>query len=264
MNKLILFDVDGTLTPPRKIIESPMFTCLQNLKKVPNITVGFVGGSDLNKQKEQLGEGNFFLFEWRFSENGLLAVHNNLEIHKASFVNALGEQHFKVFINICLTVLAETDCPVKRGTFIEYRNGMINVSPIGRACSQEERDSFEKYDQLHNVRKAMIESIQNKWEKYITENNLNLLKIKFSIGGQISFDVFPEGWDKTYCLQFVENKYDEIHFFGDKTDEGGNDYEIYNDSRVIGHHVDNYENTIQLLNELFINQKTLIKNKNTK
>ena len=60
MNKLILFDVDGTLTPPRKVIESPMFTCLQNLKKVPNITVGFVGGSDLNKQKEQLGEGNFF------------------------------------------------------------------------------------------------------------------------------------------------------------------------------------------------------------
>jgi phosphomannomutase len=38
----------------------------------------------------------------------------------------------------------------------------------------------------------------------------------FSIGGQISFDVFPHGWDKTYCLQFCVG-YDEIHFFGDKT-----------------------------------------------
>jgi phosphomannomutase len=78
MNKLIL----------------PMFTCLQNLKKVSNITVGFVGGSDLNKQKEQLGEENFF-FEWRFSENGLLAVHNNLEIHNYSilFCSSIAEMN---------------------------------------------------------------------------------------------------------------------------------------------------------------------------
>jgi hypothetical protein len=26
-----------------------------------------------------------------------------------------------------------------------------------------------------------------------------------------------QGWDKTYCLQFVEQDFDEIHFFGDKT-----------------------------------------------
>lgn len=26
-----------------------------------------------------------------------------------------------------------------------------------------------------------------------------------------------QGWDKTYCLQFVEKDFDEIHFFGDKT-----------------------------------------------
>lgn len=37
-------------------------------------------------------------------------------------------------------------------------------------------------------------------------------------GGQISFDVFPEGWDKRYCLQHVEKDgYKTIYFFGDKT-----------------------------------------------
>ena len=52
--------------------------------------------------------------------------------------------------------------------------------------------------------------------------------LTFSIGGQISFDVFPNGWDKTYCLQHIEAcKFDEVHFFGDKTYEGGNDYEIF-------------------------------------
>ena len=26
-----------------------------------------------------------------------------------------------------------------------------------------------------------------------------------------------QGWDKTYCLRYVEADFDEIHFFGDKT-----------------------------------------------
>lgn len=42
--------------------------------------------------------------------------------------------------------------------------------------------------------------------------------LKLVTGGQISFDVFPVGWDKTFCLQFVKDEgYKEIHFFGDKT-----------------------------------------------
>jgi len=28
--------------------------------------------------------------------------------------------------------------------------------------------------------------------------------------------VFPQGWDKTYCLRYLE-EFQEIHFFGDKT-----------------------------------------------
>ena len=42
--------------------------------------------------------------------------------------------------------------------------------------------------------------------------------LTYSIGGQISFDVFPHGWDKTYALTHVVNEgFEEIHFFGDKT-----------------------------------------------
>ena len=35
-----------------------------------------------------------------------------------------------------------------RGTFIEFRNGLINVCPIGRNCSQEERVEFFEYDKV--------------------------------------------------------------------------------------------------------------------
>jgi phosphomannomutase len=81
-----------------------------------------------------------------------------------------------------LGYLSTLDIPVKRGTFIEFRTGMINVSPIGRNCSQEERDEFEKYDEVHGVRKAMVAALQARFAEY---------GLKYSIGGQISFDVFP-------------------------------------------------------------------------
>lgn len=38
------------------------------------------------------------------------------------------------------------------------------------------------------------------------------------LGGQISFDVFPDGWDKRYCLGIVsKDGFKKIYFFGDKT-----------------------------------------------
>jgi len=35
-----------------------------------------------------------------------------------------------------------------RGTFIEFRRGMINVSPIGRNASTKERTEFDHYDKV--------------------------------------------------------------------------------------------------------------------
>lgn len=87
---------------------------------------------------------------------------------------------------------------------------------------------------------------------------MTLLPHSYSIGGQISFDVFPTGWDKTYCLQHLANEkeisgveYTTIHFFGDKTYKGGNDYEIYEDKRTVGHSVESPEDTMRELKELF-------------
>ena len=48
-------------------------------------------------------------------------------------------------------------------------------------------------------------------------HDLTLLLI---VGGQISIDVFPKGWDKTFCLKHLQGEgFDTIHFFGDKTEQ---------------------------------------------
>jgi phosphomannomutase len=46
-------------------------------------------------------------------------------------------------------------------------------------------------------------------------------------------------------------EYKTIHFFGDKTYKGGNDYEIYEDSRTTGHAVSSPEDTARLVKEIF-------------
>ncbi|THH12078.1 hypothetical protein EW145_g248 [Phellinidium pouzarii] len=135
------------------------------------------------------------------------------------------------------------DIPIKRGTFVEFRNGMINVSPIGRNASVEERNQFEAYDKVHKVRASFVDVLRKTFSDY---------GLAYSIGGQISFDIFPLGWDKTYCLDHLRDEnFEEIHFFGDRTYEGGNDYEIYIDSRTIGHTVTSPDDTARLLRELF-------------
>lgn len=237
---LLLFDVDGTLTVPRQS-QTPEMREIMSKMRQAGFCVGVVGGSDFKKQEEQLGSDVLQQFDFVFSENGLRGFKNGSEFHCQNLVKFLGNDNIKRVVKKALRLIADIDIPVQRGTFIELRNGMMNISPIGRNCTQEERDDFEKYDHIHGVRKEMIQALRNEFPD---------LGLQFAIGGQISFDVFPSGWDKTYSLQFVTEDFGDIHFFGDKTHEGGNDFEIFSHPRTIGHEVKNFGDTIAILEGL--------------
>ncbi|KAL5542832.1 hypothetical protein UlMin_010542 [Ulmus minor] len=92
---------------------------------------------------------NFLALNFVFSENGLVA-------HKDE--KLIGTQ----------------------GTFIEFRRGMLNVSPTGRNCSQEERDKFKRYDMVHNIRPKIVSVLRERFAH---------LNLTFSIRGQVSFNV---------------------------------------------------------------------------
>ncbi|KAJ6328601.1 hypothetical protein OIU76_005835 [Salix suchowensis] len=147
---IALFDVDGTLTAPRKVATPSMLEFIKELRKV--VTIGVVGGSDLSKISEQLGRTVINDYDYVFSENGLVAHKDGKLIGTQSLKSFVGDEKLKEFINFTLHYIADLDIPIKRGTFIEFRSGMLNVSPIGRNCSQEERDDFEKYDKVQNIR----------------------------------------------------------------------------------------------------------------
>lgn len=212
---VFLFDVDGTLTKSRLRIDKKTKEALKNLRS--KVYLAFVGGSDLNKQKEQVGDEILELFDFSFPENGVVFYKGEEIVSSESVVKFLGEDVYKSFVNFSLKYLAEMDLPIKRGTFIELRTLMINLCPIGRNCSQEERLNFFENDKKFEYRKKMVDALRNEFDKF---------GLQFSIGGQISIDVFPKGWDKTYCLQHLKD-FENIIFFGDMVNEGGNDYEIF-------------------------------------
>merc|ERR1712080_10822 len=213
---LCLFDVDGTLTKPRLEIEAEMEKFMTE-EVMSRVTVGLVGGSDIDKIAEQMrGKDVVSKYDYFFSENGLVAYRAGQLVGTQCILNKLGEQNTQSLINFALGHMAGLQLPAKRGTFVEFRTGLINLCPVGRSCSYEERLQFAKFDEEHGVRRAF---------KAELEKRFSHLGLQFALGGQISIDCFPTGWDKT--------------------SPGGNDHEIFEDPRTVGHTVAGPDDTRQ-------------------
>ncbi|XP_035259773.1 phosphomannomutase 1-like isoform X1 [Anguilla anguilla] len=242
-NVLCLFDVDGTLTPAREKIDPQLDEFFQSLRR--KVKIGVVGGSDYSKIAEQLGNGEEVMhkFDYVFAENGTVQYKDGKLISKQAIQNQLGEELLQDLINFCLRYMGLIKLPKKRGTFIEFRSGMLNISPIGRSCTLEERIEFSEIDKREKIREKFVAALQ---EEFAGKG------LRFTKGGLISFDVFPEGWDKTLCLDILEGEgLEAIYFFGNETTPGGNDYEIFNDPRTRGFTVQSPEDTARLCRELF-------------
>ncbi|XP_077133481.1 phosphomannomutase 1 [Ranitomeya variabilis] len=244
---LCLFDVDGTLTPARKKVHPDVDLFLQKLRQ--RVKIGVVGGSDYSKIAEQLGDGDEVIqkFDYVFAENGTVQYKDGRLLSRQAIQNHLGEDLLQDLINFCLSYIATLKLPKKRGTFIEFRNGMLNISPIGRSCSQEERIEFSELDKKEKIREKFVSALQKEFAGK---------GLRFTRGGMISFDIFPEGWDKRYCLDVLEEEqFLSIHFFGNETSPGGNDYEIYTDPRTVGHTVVSPEDTVRRCRKLFFSER---------
>ncbi|XP_072299842.1 phosphomannomutase 1-like isoform X2 [Eucyclogobius newberryi] len=147
-NILCLFDVDGTLTLPREKIDPRLDKFYQALRR--KVKIGIVGGSDYSKIAEQLGEGDDVIhkFDYVFAENGTVQYKDGKLLSKQAIQNQIGEELLQDLINFCLSYMGLIKLPKKRGTFIEFRSGMLNISPIGRSCSHEERLEFSEIDKV--------------------------------------------------------------------------------------------------------------------
>jgi phosphomannomutase len=77
--------------------------------------------------------------------------------------------------------MSKLTLPVKRGTFIEFRDGLVNVCPVGRSCSQAERDQVAEYDKEHRIRENFVKELQAQFPD---------LGLVFSIGTSLKTFVY--------------------------------------------------------------------------
>lgn len=130
------------------------------------VAIGYVGGSDLAKQQEQLGTAQISvtsLFDFCFAENGLTAFKNGEPLASQTFIKWMGEERWKEFVRFVLHYIADLEIPFKRGTFVEFRNGMANISPVGRNATVAERLEFNKFDDEHKIREKFIAALREKF-----------------------------------------------------------------------------------------------------
>lgn len=242
--KIILFDVDGTLTESTMVIKDEMIDTLKKIKKYHDLAI--VSGGTFTKLKSQIQEKNLNLFSYIFAENGTTCVKNNKLFEINKLTGYVREETLQKIINFILRYIANLELPYKRGNFINFRNGMMYVTPIGSDCSYLERQDFILYDKEHNIRNKMIQALRNEFSD---------LDFSFLLGGSIGIGIHPESWDKTFCLKFLKD-YQDIYFFGDRVERDGNDYCLYNHPNIIGFGTSGPEETMKILNSLFLRVRT--------
>ena len=140
----------------------------------------------------------------------------------------------------------DQEIPQKRGTFIEFRNGMLNVSLIGRNCSQEERDNFEKFDQTANVRKTMVETLKKEFADYgfgYVFHQVGRCSTSFRMDGirHIRYNLSKRMGSKRFISLAIRRT------------KGGMITEIFESAKTIGHTVTSPEDTVKQVTESIIN-----------
>ena len=248
---LFLFDIDGTLCEPKLEVKENMVQQLKNLSEMKDIELACVTCNNMENAKRELKD-SFPYFSDYYTENGVVSYDKDQKIvQQGSMKELLGKEKYDTLIKYFYDYIETIDVPFKVGNYLDERSAVINVSAVGNPVTLEQREQMRVWESekhpIEKFRKACE-------EKFGKEYGL-----RFTKGGIKSFDVFPAGWDKTYCLKFIKEKgFDNIIFFGDNTYPGGADYDLaINENITRGISVKGPEDTIKKINEILIEIENL-------
>jgi phosphomannomutase len=232
-----IFDVDGTLTPSRGIMDynfKAFFNtfCLMN-------DVYLVTGSDKPKTVEQISEGTYNLCKRVYQCSGSDVWQGDENILKSEWILPIEARHWLE------QVLDNSDFNIRTGNHIEHRTGMINFSIVGRNANAEQRAAYVKSDD-DGERNYIARAFNNFFPN-----------LQATVGGETGIDISPRGADKSQILRDFK-KDDTIHFYGDAMFKSGNDYPLAEALKEyqlgFSHQVDGWQHTWEKLREHFTNR----------
>ena len=233
--KSYIFDIDGTLTPSRAQID-PDFRAFMLIFSWEH-DVYLVTGSDRKKTIEQVGEDLYNRAKRVYNCSGCDVYEQDKNVYRSEWQLPWEVERFLE------DELDYSQFVMRNGNHIERRAGGVNFSILGRDNDPfKGRKEYIEWDKRTNEREDISDRIRNAFPG-----------LTVAIGGQTGIDIGPFGSDKSQILRdFHED--DEIHFFGDRIDEGGNDYTlatiIRNLSMGKAHKVDTWRDTWELLKDV--------------
>lgn len=234
---IILFDIDGTLVLSGEIIKDEMIEIIKKLYE-KGITLGLVGGGNLEKIKYQMDESIKY-FKYIFAECGAIVIINNEIINEKNMLDYCDRNILNNIIKKALKMISEMSI-IYHGNQIDFRKGLIYVSPPGMQATKYEREYFIEEDKRSNLRKKLIEGL-----KEIDNKNFEI-----TYGGSVGVAIYPIGWNKSQVMEYI--KEEEVYYYGDRTEPDGNDYPIYSHPDVNGVNVLDYKDTIKKLKKFII------------
>jgi phosphomannomutase len=230
-SNIYVFDVDNTLTPTRERMNEEFrkfFLSFCTFNKVYIVT-----GSDLAQTYEQVGKEIVDAVEGVFSCCGNEFWHKGRLVYKNKLQLTFHE------VDILESLLRTSLFPTRTGRHIEERSGMVNFSIVGRKANKVQRQQYIDWDYKTQERERLASKIRQL-----------LPRLDAAIAGETGIDVYAKGNDKGQVYPFIVEDDKQIIFFGDRCEEGGNDYPLAMISDVY-YHVLHWQDTKHILEEVY-------------
>ena len=225
--KKFIFDVDGTLTPSRRKITCEFFSIFS--KFVRENDVYLVTGSDREKTLEQITPEIYNQCKRVYNCSGSDVYEGDKNVYRDDWKLPEDVQSF------LYDELDYSQFMIRNGNHIEHRPGGVNFTILGRAEDPFiGRERYVEWDRQTNERQDIAERIRNQFPD-----------LTVAVGGQTGLDIGPKGADKSQILRDFTTD-DELYFFGDMMDEGGNDYSLGEAVKEMGgftYNVDSFKDT---------------------
>jgi phosphomannomutase len=198
-----VFDVDGTLTPSRGVIDAGFSKWFLNFCN--NNNVYLITGSDYAKTLEQVGQDICHSVQKLYNCTGNAVYVKGQLVYRSDFTIS---DNLRKYL---LELLNSNKYELRTGLHIEDRVGLCNFSIVGRNATKEQRQHYVEYDRKNKDREMLVELI-----------NSNYPEVEATIGGETGIDIYQPGKDKSQVADVLK----PFVFFGDSIYPGGNDYTI--------------------------------------
>lgn len=220
--KLVVFDMDGTLTPSKAPVRSDMVRVLSGLLR--------------NKMVAVIGGGRYEQFRWQFVEKAKFkkellkklflfptsstAFYRYRGGWKKVYAHELPAQTKKKIFHMFAAVFKDIGYkhPQKiYGQIIEDRGTQVTFSAAGQKAPIKVKEEWKKKNDRLRLRMAKLLAKK-------------LPDLEVRVGGLTSIDVTRKGIDKAYGIRQIEKvlkiKIKDMLFIGDAIFPGGNDYAV--------------------------------------